>query len=80
MVMGFICGLMEKGQARTGWWVDGRKELLALKFSAHCLKVSMYRTDVDVRGETEKVIKWTLSLGKADGIWGPGYARKLHFT
>lgn len=29
-------------QARTGWWVDGRKELLALKFSACCLKVSMY--------------------------------------
>lgn len=40
--MGFICRLLEKGQARTGWWVDGRKELLALKFSACCLKVSMY--------------------------------------
>lgn len=41
MVMGFICGLLGKEQARPGWWVDGREELLALKFSACRLKVSM---------------------------------------
>lgn len=41
MVMGFICRLLGKEETRTGCWVDGRKGLLVLNFSACCLKVRM---------------------------------------